>query len=142
MRVGKKTEAVRRGAQPRLARNPDSSKAEFNVMLDPRVADKLRDHGGGNLSAGIQLAADEALKTVQDDKEWLLAIRRPKPTAVKHTVRRARAVGRPTFGKKPRRRANVMLYPELREELRMLGEGNLSSGIERAAVLAQVVTKL
>src|ERR1700722_7191532 len=137
MPIGKKkaARAVRRGAQPRLARNPDSLKAEFNVMLDPRIAEKLRDHGGGNLSAGIQLAADEAFKSVEDEEAAVLAIRRPKPV-VKHTTRRPRAVGRPTFGKKPRRRSNVMLYPQLRDELRVLGEGNLSSGIERAAVLA------
>jgi hypothetical protein len=110
-------------------------------MLDMRVAEALRAYGDGNLSAGVALAAAKARR--------VSGARRPRPLPeVRVGASSApgasedaenRGVGRPLFGSQPRKRANVQMYPALFEELRVFGDGNVSRGIERAAILARAV---
>ncbi len=47
-----------------------------------------------------------------------------------------RKPGRPLVGLERKRRINVVLSPEVAEQSRTLGYGNLSAGIERAARVA------
>lgn len=49
-----KINAPRKPGRPRMGA---AAKVRINVMLDPRVAARLRSLGGGNLSCGIELAA-------------------------------------------------------------------------------------
>lgn len=44
--------------RPLLGKQP---RKRYQVVLEPRVAERLRKYGDGNLSAGIVRAAEEAL---------------------------------------------------------------------------------
>jgi hypothetical protein len=107
-------------------------------MLDPDVADRLRAHSDGSLSAAIEAAAQASRHTSKVDiRERLAKVR------LRHAQRTAadaealpRGAGRRPYGEASRKRTCIMLYPGVAEQLREYGDGNLSAGIERAAMAA------
>lgn len=110
-------DAKRGRGRPRAAA---MQKLALNVMLAPVVAEQLRAYGNGNLSAGIARAAATT------------APRLEQPTKAAGGV--ARPVGRPPLGEPNKKRVCVTLYADAAKQLRQLGDGNLSGGIERAAI--------
>jgi len=117
-------------------------KRPINVVLDLREAEGLRACGHGNMSVGVALAAEEAGKpgaakasAALPDVRVVLAA--PIKGVAKGDLRKA---GRPFVGVIPRVRTNLQVYPELVEQLLVFGEGNVSRGIERAAVFAGAVS--
>jgi hypothetical protein len=125
----------------RLGRPPTGGplKRPVNVMLDSRVAEGLRAYGDGNLSAGVALAAEKAAQLSAAKVSLALPdVRRVLAAPPKGRVKVAqRDAGRPVIGLAPRVRTNLQMYPELVEQLRLFGEGNVSRGIERAAVIVR-----
>jgi hypothetical protein len=121
----------------RMGRPPTGGplKRPINVMLDLRVAEGLRAYGHGNMSVGVALAAEKAAKTSAAKASAALPDVRP---ALSAPVTRRKS-GRPFVGVVPRVRTNLQMYPELVEQLLGFGEGNVSRGIERAAVRARAV---
>jgi hypothetical protein len=128
----------------RMGRPPTGGpvKRPINVMLDLRVAEGLRAYGHGNMSVGVALASEKAGKTIAARASAALpdvrgAFAAPiKGALAKGDRRKAR---RPFVGVTPRVRTNLQMYAELVERLLVFGEGNVSRGIERAAVLARAV---
>jgi hypothetical protein len=124
------------------ARKPEKKEdapRKFNVavMLDPRVDEQLRVYGADrsgtkNLSAGVARAAEEALK-----KFGRVVL--PEPTRKPTRAALTRGRGRPVVGERRRKRTNVMMYPDLHKLLLAFGAGNVSGGIERAAIAARAV---
>src|ERR1700692_2316211 len=53
--------------RPRGRPPTENPKQDYQVMLDPGVADQLRAHGDGNLSAAIESAAEAARHTSKED---------------------------------------------------------------------------
>jgi hypothetical protein len=114
-------------------------------MLDPRVADGLRAYGDDNLSAGVALAAAEAAERVgpKERKRALPDVREAMaaaPPNPDHIAKGSgRSLGRPLVGISPRVRTNLQLFPAVVEQLRIFGDGVVSQGIERAAILVRAV---
>jgi hypothetical protein len=117
-------------------------------MLDERVAEGLRAYGDDNLSVGVARAAAAAaeragtvpLKALPDLRD---ARAGPRAQAKARTKEKGKSKpdrrGRPVIGEEPRVRKNVHLYPELVEQLRILGDGIVSLGIERSALFVRAV---
>ena len=127
-------------------------KQPISVTLDSRVAEGLRKYGDNNLSNGVGLAVAEAtdragLAAALPDVRAVLAAPAPKAkTKLKGKTKSkrgekaaSRPLGRPIVGLAPRVRTNIQLYPQVVEQLRILGDGVVSAGIERAAVLVRAV---
>jgi len=114
-------------------------------MIDPGVADRLRAHADGNLSAAIEAAAETTRHTPKAEvRERLAKVR------LRHAQRAAvaaeadegpRGAGRRPYGETARKRTCVVLYPGVAEQLREYGDGNLSAGIERAALAARSMAR-
>ena len=132
------TRNVKRMGRPPTGR---PTKRPVSVMLDVHVAEALRGYGDGNLSAGVALAAAKARRASGAKRPRPLPEVRAGTSSAPGASEDAenRSVGRPLFGSQPRKRANVQMYPALFEELRVFGDGNVSRGIERAAILARAV---
>jgi hypothetical protein len=125
-------------------------KRPINVMFDERVAEGLRAYGDDNLSVGVARAAaataeragSAPLKALPDLRDGVAgAGAQAKATTKKKGKSKPdrRGPGRPVIGEEPRIRKNVHLYPEMVEQLRMLGDGIVSLGIERAALFVRAV---
>jgi hypothetical protein len=127
----------------RMGRPPTGqpTKRPVSVMLDVRVAEALRAYGDGNLSVGVALVASKARRAGGAKRPRPLPEVRVCASAAPVTSDDAenRGVGRPLFGSQPRKRTNVQMYPALVEEMRIFGDGNVSRGIERAAIIARAV---
>ena len=148
-----KTEAP---APKRMGRPPSASpiKQPFSVSLDSRVVEGLRKYGGDNLSKGVGKAVgvvaertgcSAALPDVRPALAGPVRAANGKAKATKKYAggrvakTKSRPLGRPVVGIARRVRTNVHLYPTDIEQLRILGGGVVSEGIERAAVWVRAV---
>ena len=135
--------AAKRLGRPRTGR---PIKRPINVMLDQRVAEGLRAYGDDNLSLGVARAATAAaeragtapLRALPDLRDAMADHRAQSKARTKGKSKPDRR-GRPVIGEEPRVRKNVHLYPELVEQLRILGDGIVSLGIERSALFVRAV---
>ena len=123
----------------RMGRPPTGGplKRPINVMLDSRVAEGLRVYGDDNLSKGVELAAKNAFRADKAELAALPDVRVPLAEGRKPPGnRKTKKSGRPVAGLSHRVRTTIQMYPELVEELRTFGDGIVSRGIERAALLS------
>lgn len=135
-------------AAKRLGRPPTGRpvKRPINVMLDERIAEGLRVYGDDNLSVGVARAAAAAAErggaaplTALPDVRRVMAGPGVGIKVRSKIKERGSVRGRPLVGVRPRVRTNLHLYPELVEQLRVFGDGVVSRGIERAALLVRAV---
>jgi len=119
----------RPGGRPR---SPLAVRKIYTVTMEPRVDRALRAFGAGVLAAGITRAAELACAQAAEGEALRVAWRRAK---------RARhgTVGRPRLGRQARVKRNVVLLESVRARLREIAGGNLSQGIEMAAVCAGLI---
>lgn len=139
-----------RGSRPPTGRPrgrpvTENPKQDFQVMIDPGVADRLRARADGNLSAAIEAAAEATRHTSKVEvRERLAKVRSRqarRAAAAAETDEGPRSAGRRPYGESARKRTCVVLYPGVAEELREYGDGNLSAGIERAAMAARSLAR-
>jgi hypothetical protein len=128
--------------RPRGRPAKENPKLDFQIMIDPAVADRLRAQTDGNLSAAIESAAEATHHISKIEVgERLEKVRERYARRAAAGVAEPRGAGRPPYGEAARKRTCVMLYPGVAEQLREYGDGNLSAGIERAALAARSLAR-